>query len=137
MSASRVLVVRSGANPFASFAVNARVEIVEHVSHTIVAVEPDRGALEAPADWAIFTSQVAVERVFGDRELAPRFREGAAEARLVAVGAATGEALASRGAAADLIAGGIGPVIEVFDRKAMIGAAMAAGKEALDHLAGD
>ena len=47
MSASRVLVVRSGANPFASFAVNARVEIVEHVSHTIVAVEPDRGALEA------------------------------------------------------------------------------------------
>lgn len=106
MSASRVLVVRSGANPFASFAVSARVEIVEHVSHTIVPVEPDRGALEAPADWVIFTSQVAVERVFGDTGLAPRFREGASGARLVAVGAATGEALASRGAAADLIAGG-------------------------------
>ena len=90
MSPARVLVVRSGANPFASFATSARVEIVEHVSHTIVPVEPDRGALEAPADWVIFTSQVAVERVFGDTGLAPRLREGAAGARLVAVGAATG-----------------------------------------------
>ena len=106
MSSARVLVVRSGANPFASFAASARVEIVEHVSHTILPVEPDRGALEAPADWVIFTSQVAVERVFGDAGLASRFREGAGAAHLVAVGAATGDALASRGAAADLVAGG-------------------------------
>ncbi len=88
MSPVRVLVVRSGANPFASFAVGARVDIVEHVSHAIV------------------TSQVAVERVLGDTGLAARFREGSARAQLVAVGAATGEALASRGALADLIAGG-------------------------------
>ena len=69
-------------------------------------VDPVRGALEAAADWVIFTSQVAVERVFGDAGLTPRFREGSAGALRVAVGAATGEALASRGAVADLIAGG-------------------------------
>jgi uroporphyrinogen-III synthase len=101
-----VLVIRSGANPFASFARGARVEIVERASHAIVPVEPDGGALEAPADWVIFTSQVAVERALGDAGLLPRFREGSAGARLIAVGAATGEALASRGAPADLIAGG-------------------------------
>jgi uroporphyrinogen III methyltransferase/synthase len=106
VSPARVLVIRSGANPFASFADGARVEIVERASHAIVPVEPVMGALEGPADWVIFTSQVAVERVFGDTGLAPRFRKGSAGAQLVAVGAATGEALASRGAVADLIAGG-------------------------------
>jgi uroporphyrinogen-III synthase len=106
VSPARVLVVRSGANPFASFAKSARVAIVEKASHAIEPVEPEEGALEAPADWVIFTSQVAVERVFGDAGLAPRFRAGSAGARLVAVGAATGEALDSRGARADLIAGG-------------------------------
>ena len=106
MSRARVLVVRSGANPFASFAGSTQVEIVERVSHAIVPVEPAPGALEAPADWVIFTSQVGVERVFGDTGLASRFREGSAGARLVAVGAATGEALESRGERADLVAGG-------------------------------
>jgi uroporphyrinogen-III synthase len=106
VSPARVLVVRSGANPFASFAASAQIAIVERVSHAIAPVEPDEGALESAADWVIFTSQVAVERVFGDPGLASRFREGSAAARMVAVGAATGEALASRGARADLIAGG-------------------------------
>jgi uroporphyrinogen III methyltransferase/synthase len=106
MSPPRVLVVRSGANPFVSFAKESRLAIVEKVSHAIEPVEPERGALEAPSDWVIFTSQVAVERIFGDEGLAARFREGAAGARIVAVGAATGEALGSHGAAADLVAGG-------------------------------
>lgn len=106
MSSPRVLVVRSGANPFVSLARSTRVEIVEKLSHSIVSVEPEAGALEAPADWVIFTSQVAVERALGDPGLAPRFRKGSAGARLVAVGAATGDALGSRGAAADLVAGG-------------------------------
>jgi uroporphyrinogen III methyltransferase/synthase len=101
-----VLVIRSGANPFASFAGSAHVEIVERASHAIVPVEPARDALEAPADWVIFTSQVAVERAFGDAGLAARLHKSSAGARLVAVGAATGEALQSRGARADLIAGG-------------------------------
>jgi uroporphyrinogen-III synthase len=106
VSQPRVLVVRSGANPFASFAGSAKVEIVERVSHAIVPVEPGVGTLEAPVDWVIFTSQVAVERALGEAGLARRFREGSAGARLVAVGAATGEALESRGVPADLIAGG-------------------------------
>jgi uroporphyrinogen-III synthase len=106
VSQARVLVVRSGANPFAPFAGTAKIDIVERVSHAIVPVEPGRGSLEAPADWVIFTSQVAVERVFGDAGLASRFREGSAGARLVAVGAATGGALEARGVKADLIAGG-------------------------------
>lgn len=106
MSPARVLVVRSGANPFVSFARNARVAIVEKVSHTIESVQPEDGALESPADWVVFTSQVAVERIFGDEDLAGRFRAGAAGSLIIAVGAATGEALGSRGAAADLVAGG-------------------------------
>src|SRR6185295_11743007 len=61
VSAPRVLVVRSGANPFVSFAKGSRLAIVEKVSHTIEPVEPERGALESPSDWVIFTSQVAVE----------------------------------------------------------------------------
>src|SRR5580765_6072096 len=101
----RVLVVRSGANPFVHFAPSARVEIVEKVSHTIEPVQPS-GVIERPCDLVIFTSQVAVERAFGDPALAAHFREAVAGAKLVAVGLVTGEALGARGLRVDLVAKG-------------------------------
>ena len=106
MSRPRALVVRSGANPFISLAASPRIDIVEKVSHSIEPVEPDKSALQIPADFVVFTSQVAVERAFGDSSLAPLFRQAAAGARVVAVGSATGEALAAKAIAADLVAGG-------------------------------
>ena len=102
----RALVVRSGANPFVSLEASSRIEIVEKVSHIIEPIQPEL-SLE-PADLVIFTSQVAVERTLGDPSLAPRFREAAAGARIVAVGTATGEALSARGISTDVEAGGSG-----------------------------
>jgi uroporphyrinogen-III synthase len=101
----RVLVVRSGANPFVHLAPSARVEIVEKVSHTIEPVQP-AGVIECPCDLVIFTSQVAVERAFGDPALSARFREAVAGARLIAVGPVTSEALVGRGLRVDLVAKG-------------------------------
>jgi uroporphyrinogen-III synthase len=105
MSQPRVLVVRSGANPFVHLAPSARVEIVEKVSHTIEPVQP-AGVLERPCDLVIFTSQVAVERAFGDPALSADFREAVAGAKLVAVGLVTGEALGARGLRVDFMAKG-------------------------------
>jgi uroporphyrinogen-III synthase len=106
MSRPRALVVRSGANPFLSLAASARLDIVEKASHVIEAVEPGEDALESRADFVVFTSQVAVERAFGDSSLAPLFRNAAAASSVVAVGSATGEALAAKGIRAALVAGG-------------------------------
>lgn len=106
MTRPRALVVRSGANPFLSLAASPRIGIVEKVSHSIEPVEPDTGALQTPADFIVFTSQVAVERALGDSRLAPLFGLAASGARVVAVGSATEEALAARSVAADLVAGG-------------------------------
>lgn len=106
MTRARALVVRSGANPFLSLSASGHIEIVERVSHTIEAVGPREGALETPADLVIFTSQVAVERAFGDASLAPVFRKIAESAGVVAVGGATGDALTARGIRIELVAGG-------------------------------
>jgi uroporphyrinogen-III synthase len=106
MSLPRVLVARSGANPFVRFAPSSRVEIVEKVSHTIEPVEPDPGVLGQPADLVIFTSQVAVERAFADPPMSGLFRKALAGARLVAVGAVTAEALAAKELHVDLVAAG-------------------------------
>ena len=106
MSLPRVLVVRSGANPFVRFAASSKVEIVEKVSHSIQPVEPAPGAIASACDMAIFTSQVAVERAFGDDGLSAEFRRAISGARLVAVGSVTGEAIESRGLAVALVAMG-------------------------------
>ena len=106
MSLPRALVVRSGANPFVSIAGSARLEIVERSSHSIEPVAPDESELGEPADIVIFTSQVAVERLFEDPRLAALFRKAAERARVVAVGPVTSEALAARSVEADLVAGG-------------------------------
>jgi len=108
VSAPRVLVVRSGGNPFARLDVGAGVELVERSSHTIVPVAVPAEALSGPADLVIFTSQVAVERVLGDASLAAAVRSAASGAgsRVVAVGEATAAALARRGLPAQIVAGG-------------------------------
>ena len=106
MSLPRVLVVRSGANPFVRLAPSSKVEIVEKVSHSIEPVQPAPGALDSPCDLAIFTSQVAVERAFGDETLSPAFRAAVANAGLVAVGTVTADALEARGLHVALVAKG-------------------------------
>ena len=108
MSVPRVLVVRSGANPFARLDVCSGVELVERSSHTIVPVAVPASALSGPADLVIFTSQVAVERVLGDASLAAAVRSAAAGtgSRVVAVGDATAAALSRRGLPPQVVAGG-------------------------------
>jgi uroporphyrinogen-III synthase len=108
MSLPRALVVRSGANPFVSFAPSPLIEIVEKSSHSIEPVEPDNSLLEIPADFAIFTSQVAVERLFSDERRASLFRAATAGGVVVAVGPVTGEALAARQVAVNFVAAGSG-----------------------------
>ncbi len=108
MSRPRALVVRSGANPFARFAPSARVEIVEKSSHSIAPLEPDSTLLESPADFAIFTSQVAVETLFADDRLASLFRKATAGGVVVAVGPVTGEVLAAKEVAVSFVAVGSG-----------------------------
>jgi uroporphyrinogen-III synthase len=83
-----------------------RIEIVEKVSHTIRSVEPGEVQLRVNSDYIIFTSQVAVERAFGDSRLEQFFRKALESARVVAVGAVTGEALNAKGVETDLVAGG-------------------------------
>jgi uroporphyrinogen III methyltransferase/synthase len=104
----RALAVRSGANPFVSLARSSRIEILEKTSHSIERLDPDDAVLEVPAEFAIFTSQVAVETLFSDPRRASLFRSAIAGGRIVAVGAATQGALAEKGVAVDVVAEGSG-----------------------------
>lgn len=106
MTRPRVLVVRSGANPFLKLGSRAGVEVVERLSHTIERVPVADGAFGPPADLAIFTSQVAVEYVETDPRLARLFAEAASGAQVCAVGPATAEALRNRGIAPQVVAPG-------------------------------
>lgn len=108
MSLPRALAVRSGANPFVSLAQSTRIEILEKSSHSIERLEPDDAVLEAPADFAVFTSQVAVETLFADTRRAALFRTATAGGRIIAVGEATQGALAAKGIAVDIVAEGSG-----------------------------
>ena len=98
--------MRSGANPFLSLAPSTRIEILEKASHSIEPMEPDEAHLETPAEFAIFTSQVAVERLFADSRRASLFRAAMGRGSVVAVGPVTAEALADRGIKSALVAGG-------------------------------
>jgi uroporphyrinogen III methyltransferase / synthase len=108
VSLPRALVVRSGANPFASFAGSSRIEILERSSHSIEPVETDRALLESRADFAIFTSQVAVESLFADESGASLFRTATAGGIVVAVGPVTGEALRAKSVVVGFVAAGSG-----------------------------
>lgn len=102
----RVLVVRSGARPFVKAGDVCSVAVIERVSHWIEPLLRGREALSRPADLAIFTSQIAVERILADSRLASLFRESLAGGRVVAVGPATARALEHRGVTANIVASG-------------------------------
>ena len=102
----RVLVVRSGANPFARLPTRSGIEIVERVSHSIVPLPVPPAVFERHVDYVIFTSQVTVERLLSDAALAPAVRGVIGGARLVAVGPATEGALRRHGLFPDVVARG-------------------------------
>jgi uroporphyrinogen-III synthase len=93
----RILVVRSGDRPFFSGDGPPGFEVRELVSHAIVPCLEGEAALDGAADMAIFTSRIAAERLLGDPRLASRLKRALAEGRVLAVGAATGQALARAG----------------------------------------
>ena len=93
----RVLVVRSGDRPFFSGDGPPGLEVRERVSHAIVPCLEGEAALDGATDMAIFTSRIAAERLLGDPGLASRLKSALASGRVLAVGTATGEALARAG----------------------------------------
>ena len=111
MNAPRVLVVRSGANPFARLPERSGIELVERASHSIHPLALPASAFDRAADLAIFTSQVTDERLLADDTLAPRLRAAVAAGRVVAVGRATEGALRRHGLPPDLVAEGSGEAI--------------------------
>lgn len=102
----RVLVVRSGENPIPFASEPLSIEVVEKLSHTIVPLLAAEDALERPADLAIFTSQIAVRRLFEETRLLAMFREAIGGGKIAAVGPATAAALERRGLAAVIVATG-------------------------------
>lgn len=111
MSDPRVLVVRSGANPFARLPAGAGIELVERVSHSILPLDPPPSAFDGAAQLTIFTSQVTVEILLSDERLAPRLRAAVAGGRIVAVGRATEAALRRHGLPPDVVAKGSGEAV--------------------------
>jgi uroporphyrinogen-III synthase len=105
----RVLVVRSGANPFRSAEDAGAVELVEWVSHAIEPVEPPQESApgERPA-FAIFTSRISVERAAGDPRLSWLWAAVRSAPRVLAVGPATAQALRARGIEPSSVAEGSG-----------------------------
>jgi len=101
----RALVVRSGARSVLESEAPASIEILERVSHRIELLEADSSQLAAPADLAVFTSQIAVALGLAGRG-GPALRRCLAAARIVAVGPATAAALRSAGLVPEVIAGG-------------------------------
>jgi uroporphyrinogen-III synthase len=106
VSRARALVVRSGANPFVLVGESLRVEIVEKISHSIQPLDPGEEPFEAPADFAVFTSQVAVERIGSDPKLRALFTRATAGACIAAVGESTAEALSKHRIQPNLVAKG-------------------------------
>jgi len=113
----RVLVVRSGANPFLSLGESSTVEIVERSSHTIEPIPIADGGRRPRPDLVVFTSQVAVERAATDPRLGFLLAAAAEGTRLAAVGPVTAEALARHGAPPRITAGGsAGALLEKLPR---------------------
>ncbi len=105
VSLPRVLVVRSGSNPFASIGESAGIEVVERVSHRIEDVAPLAPPPTTPPDLIGFTSQVAVERL-GDPRLGWLLAAARGVSRVAAVGPATDRALKRLGIAPHWVGGG-------------------------------
>jgi uroporphyrinogen-III synthase len=87
------------------------IEVVERASHSIEPLEVPPSAFDRPADLAIFTSQVTVERLLSDDRLAPRLRGAVAGGRVVSVGRSTEAALRRHGFPPEVVARGSGESI--------------------------
>lgn len=90
----RLLVVRSGGRPFPAELAPA-LEVVDHATHEIVALDVDAKILDGGFDLVIVTSQAAVERLVAREDLRARL-----SGRLIAVGPATAARLRAHVAAA-------------------------------------
>ena len=110
----KVLVVRSGGRPFFSGEGPPALEVRERVSHAIVPCLKGESALDSGADMAIFTSQIAVDRLLGDPDLAKRLKTTIASGEIAAVGTATAATLARYGMPAREI--GDGSARSLLDR---------------------
>ncbi len=102
----RALVIRSGAISFSAGRELLRVELVEKTSHSIQPYVSGEDVLDRPATLAVFTSQVAVQRLFEETWLLSHFRGALAGGKVAAVGQATAEALRKIGIEPDIVAGG-------------------------------
>ena len=104
MTVPRVLVVRSGPDPFTAVD-RARLEVVERVSHVVESLEIDGRGIPARADLAVFSSRIAVDRALLDPG-STLARCVAAAGQVFAVGQSTDAALRARGIARTAAAGG-------------------------------
>ncbi len=83
----RLLVVRSGGRPF-PVDLTPDLEVVDHSTHEIEALDPDSRALDGQFDFVIVTSRTAVEQLVAKQGLLAPL-----SGRIVAVGPATAELL--------------------------------------------
>ncbi len=104
MTGRRILVVRSGERPFSDWGERPNAEIVERESHVVETTVVSVDALKPPFDLAVFTSQLAVERLLTPGELEAAFQSGLSGARVAAVGPGTAGALRQRGVEPGLVA---------------------------------
>jgi uroporphyrinogen III methyltransferase/synthase len=104
VTARRILVVRSGERPFSAWGDKPDAEIVERESHVVETAAVRVDALKPPFDLAVFTSQVAVERLLAQGELGEAFQSGLPGGRVAAVGPGTAGALRRRGVEPGLVA---------------------------------
>lgn len=103
MSVPRILVVRSGERPFSKWGNVGHAEVVERESHRVETAAIRRDALRIPFDLAVFTSQIAVDRLWNAGEVSEIFRRALEVARVAAVGSSTAGALRSRGVEPSLV----------------------------------
>lgn len=134
MSLPRVLVVRSGEGPFPSSGGEARLDVVERVSHTIETVEPGP-AVSGSFGLAVFTSRIAVRRGLAG-PAGEALRRAIETARIVAVGEATAEALRARDVAPDLVAAGSAQAVldDLPERLDGVKTLLPCGEDASPHL---
>ncbi|MGH9399930.1 MAG: uroporphyrinogen-III synthase [Thermoanaerobaculia bacterium] len=104
MSEKRVLVVRSGQRAFSEWGEQPAAQIIERESHVVETAVVRVDALRSPFHLALFTSQIAVDRLVAQRELMEAFRSGLPGARVAAVGPGTAGALQRQGIAPGLVA---------------------------------
>ena len=104
MTAKRVLVVRSGERAFSEWGERPAAEVIERESHVVETAVVSVDALRAPFHLALFTSQIAVDRLLAESAMTEALQAGMPEARVAAVGPGTAAALQKKGIDPGLVA---------------------------------